>query len=138
MKLFIVTVFLLSSSLQADINADISLIEKLYRSGQIDAARKKTADFVVNNETPQGYVKIGSLFARLKKWPESVHYLEIAANRDEKNPVIWYQLGLAYHQNRQIDNAVSALRKSVSLKPAGEKAIFALGEVLELANDRYD
>ncbi|CAM6000335.1 unnamed protein product [Sphagnum balticum] len=96
------------------------------------------ARFLTANETADAYVKVGTLYARLHHWSDAVHYLEIASKRNDHSASIWYSLALVQHQNKQTDAAVSSLRKSLAISSTTEKTYSALGEILELARDKYD
>jgi len=113
-------------------------IEKLLRAHKQEDAKRQIAQYIANHENAVGYMQIGSLYARLRQWPDAVHYLDIATTRDQKNALAWYELGIAQHQNSQIDEAVASFRKSLGISSTTLKTIFALGEVLELSDDRYD
>src|ERR1700733_6809097 len=87
----------------------------------VEDAKQMIAVYLTANETAQAYVKVGNLYARLHEWSNSVHYLEIASHRSEKNASIWYELALAQHQNKQTDDAVASLRRSLTISPKAEK-----------------
>ncbi|MDZ4677335.1 MAG: tetratricopeptide repeat protein [Oligoflexia bacterium] len=116
----------------------IETAEKLYRSGRVPEAKRMIANFITNNETAKGYVEIGHLYSRMRKWPEAVHYLSIATTREPKDAQIWYELGLAQHQNKNVDESIESIRRSISLNPKKSHSVFALGEILEYAHDRYE
>ncbi len=121
-----------------DDNYSLADAEKLFHLGKVEEAKRAVSAFLADAEGENAYISVGSLFARLRRWPDSVHYLEIATNRNSKNAFAWYALGLAQHQNKNVDDAVASLRKSVSISSTTPKSILALGTILELAQDRYD
>jgi tetratricopeptide (TPR) repeat protein len=128
---------LCSASAQAADPAMVQ-VEKLIRAGQSDEAKSRIADYIKDHESAKGYIQVGDVYARLKKWDEAVHYISIATTRDENDAEAWYQLGLAQHQANQVDDAVTSLRRAISINRKWIKPVLALGEVLEYAHDRYD
>lgn len=132
----IVLTFLSSFAFGAD--DIISKSEAMLRAGKPEDAKQLIARFLTSQESAVAYEKVGSMYARLKDWPNSVHYFEIASNRNPRNAKIFYELGLAQHQNKQIEDAVSSLRKSLAISSTTAKTYLALGEILELSRDRYD
>lgn len=131
--------WILSSAPQAAaIDAPISQAESLFRAGKEDEAKRIITQYITNHENVAGYIAVGNLYARLQKWPDSVHYLSIGSERDPKSALVWYELGLAQHQNKQVDDAISSLRRSLQISSATGKTYLALGQILELAGDRYD
>jgi len=116
----------------------VSKAEGLLRAGKKEEGKQLIARYLTTQESASAYEKVGTLYARLRDWPDSVHYFEIASHRDGHNAKIFYKLGLAQHQNKQIDDAVSSLRQSLVMSSTTQKTYLALGEILELSRDRYD
>lgn len=112
--------------------------EKLFKSDQEEPAKKIVATYLTDNDGAPAYLFVGNLYARLKRWGDAVHYFEIATTRDPRNALAWYNLGLAHHQNKQVVEAVTALRKSLTISSKTPKSHLALGEILELAQERYE
>lgn len=122
-------------------NSAIRQAESLLRNGKSDEAKRVIAEFITQNEgkkSAQTYMAVGSLFARLKRWPDAIHYYQIATSRNENSAEIWYKLGIAQHQAKQVNDSVISLRKSVGISSKTEKSTMALGEVLQLAQARMD
>jgi predicted Zn-dependent protease len=138
--IFLTTVFSLGAPVYAgDIQGDLLRnAESLFRAKKSEEAEQLISKFINNNNNAQAYVQTGNLFARLKRWDDSVHYLEIAVNRKVSDALAWYELGIAQHQSKKIDSAVASMRKSISISSTTQKSVIALGEILELARDRYD
>ncbi len=133
--LFVLT---LLSSLAFGADDVISKSEGMLRAGKVEDAKQLIARFLTSQESAGAYEKVGSLYARLKDWPNSVHYFEIASKRNPRSAKIFYELGLAQHQNKQIEDAVANLRQSLIISSTTAKTYLALGEILELSRDRYD
>lgn len=127
--------FLILSFARAD---EISVAEKLVKAKSIEEAKAKITQYLIKNNTAQAQLAVGNMYARQKVWPEAVHYYEIATNREPKNALAWYQLGIAQHQNNNIDGAVVSLRQSLKLSSTTVKTYLALGEILELNKSRYE
>src|SRR5690242_1328785 len=68
--------------------------EGLLRAGKTDQAELLIAGYLTSKENAAAYIDVGNLFARLKKWDKSVHYLDIATKRNERSALAWYELGL--------------------------------------------
>ncbi|MCC6276996.1 MAG: tetratricopeptide repeat protein [Oligoflexia bacterium] len=119
-------------------DARLQLAEMQIRNKQWPQAKKNITDYLNSQETAAAYVDVGRLYARYRKWPESLHYLEIAFQRESKNPSILYDLALAQHQNKKIDESIESLRQAIRLKPKWSLPVFSLGEILELAQERYE
>ncbi len=103
-----------------------------------EEAKQLIAHFLTEQESAQAYMKVGTLYARLREWPSAVHYLDIASARNEKSSLIWYELAIAQHQNKMVDAAVTSLRRAAAISPKTEKIYWAMGEMLELSRDKYD
>jgi tetratricopeptide (TPR) repeat protein len=117
----------------------LSKAEAMIKSNKnVEDAKQMIARYLTANETADAYVKVGNLYARVREWSNSVHYLEIASKRNEKSAAIWYELGLVQHQNKETDAAVTSLRKSLAISSTTAKTYTALGEILELSRDKYD
>jgi len=138
MKLILFTlVFAVSFTVFAS-DKQIAQIEALFKRGRTDDAKIAIGKYLTADDNSKSYLAIANLYARLKKWPDAVHYYEIVTQRDKKNARGWYQLGLAYHQSGKVDDAVASLRQSLNISPKTAKTYVALGEILELAHDRLD
>jgi tetratricopeptide (TPR) repeat protein len=120
------------------IDAPLAEAEKLLRQGKTDDGKRIITTYITSHENAAGYIGVGSLYARVKWWPDSVHYLDIATKRDPKNALAWYELGLAQHQNKDVVGAIDSLRHSLRISSTTAKTYMALGQILELAGDRYD
>lgn len=112
--------------------------EKMIRTKKDAEGRELISKYLTKNDSAQSYLDVGTLFVRLKMWTDAIHYLEIATTREEKNFSAWYRLGISYHQNKQIDQAVEAFRKAEKLDKKSDFATIALGSVLELSRNRLD
>ena len=130
--------FFFSCALAASPNATLAQAEVLIRSGKTEDGKQILAHYLTQNETAAAYTEVGALYARMGRWDDSVHYFQIANKRDEKNASILFKLALALHQNKQTDQAVEALRKSIVLSDMVPRTYLAAGEILELSHDRYD
>ena len=137
LKALIVFGILFSVNVKA-VDAPIAQAEKLFRVGKIDEAKRILTTYITDHENASGYINVGNLYARLKRWPEAVHYLDIATKRDAHNALAWYELGLAQHQNKDVPAAIECLRHSLQLSSSTAKTYSALGQILELSGDRYD
>jgi len=138
MKFIFSLVFISTTSAFGAVDILLKAEAMIKAKQNVEDAKQMIARYLTAHETADAYVKVGNLYARVREWPNSVHYLEIASKRDEKNPGILYELGLAQHQNKQTDAAVTSLRRSLTLNPNSEKTYEALGEILELSRDKYD
>jgi tetratricopeptide (TPR) repeat protein len=139
LKILLATVLIFSMKHLAF--ADESLLtsaEAFFQGKKNEDAERKISQFINENNNAKAYVLVGDVFARLKRWPDAVHYYELAVNRNGRDALAWYELGIAQHQNKKTDDAVSSLRKSLAISSTTGKSILALGEVLELARDRFD
>ncbi len=137
LKALLITLILPVMAVAAE-DSEILSAEKLIKQGQIPASKNIITQYLSSHDSPAAYEKVGTLYARNKKWEDAVHYLEIASNRAQGISSIWYKLGIAYHQSHKTDDAVAAFRKALALNPKSLVTIISLGEVLEFAEDRYD
>lgn len=112
--------------------------EKLYRGNNDTKAKALITQYLSQNDGAPAYVRVGSMYARLKNWKESVHYLELAQARMPKNLDIQYRLATAYHQFGNEAEAVLTLRRILQKEPKSLRTILALGEVLELSGATTD
>jgi tetratricopeptide (TPR) repeat protein len=138
LKVWLVTLGILFSMEVLAVDELIETAEKLYRGGKVAEAKRMLATYITNNETARGYIQVGHLYARLRKWGDAVHYLSIATSREPRNAQAWYELGLAQHQNKNIDESIESIRHSITISSKTPKSVMALGEILEFAHDRYE
>lgn len=132
-----ILLFFISFLLQAR-DATVVEIEKNLQAGKVEEAKLAVGKYLTSHDEGSAYNEVGNMYARLKRWPEAVHYYEILTQREPQNPRAWYQLGLAYHQNGKVDDAVKSLRQSLNIDSKSARTYSALGEMLELAHDRLD
>jgi tetratricopeptide (TPR) repeat protein len=137
-SILLLLVFFLSGHFSNAANSTLAQAEVLIRSGKTEDGKQILARYLTQNETASAYMDVGALYARMGKWDDSVHYFQIANKRDEKNAVILFKLALAQHQNKQTDEAIESLRKSIVLNDMVPRTYLAAGEMLELSHDRYD
>ncbi len=66
---------------------------------------------------------LGQVLLRQNKYEEALVYLKQAVKFKEVDSQTYYNLGGAYYLNKQNDEALAALQKSISLNPQNELAI---------------
>ena len=134
----IATTAVIATSVYAVDENSLSTAEQLFRAKKNEEAERLISKFINSNNNAHAYVLVGNVFARLKRWPDAVHYLEISVNRNGRDALALYDLGVAQHQIKKTDDAVASLRSSIAISSTTAKSIIALGEILELARDRFD
>lgn len=134
LSLFVILLFA-TSVFAADYLAQA---EAAFLKGDASRGKQLIASYLSGSDTGETYEKVGAMFARLKKWDESVHYLEIAKNREPQVSTHYYKLGIAYHQAKKPDESVEHFRKALSINSKSIPVILALGDTLEFSGDRYD
>ncbi len=112
--------------------------EQLFRKNQTVQAKALISKYLAQKDNAEAYARVGSMYARLKNWKEAVHYLEIAQTRAPKNNSVLYRLGISYHQDGKIDDAAIQFRNALAIKPKNLFYVFALGELLEMADLNTD
>lgn len=126
---------LFTVTLRAD---EIGEAEVLFKHKKEAQAKEKIAAYLSKNDSVLAYEKTGALYSRLQNWAEAVHYFQIAHNRQQNNSAIKYKLGIAYHQNKQLEKSVDMLRAAIQLDQKFLKAVFALADIMESAGDSYE
>lgn len=96
------------------------------------------AQYLATNDSTGAHMTVGHLFMRLKMWPDAAHYYEIVTKRKDRHAKAWYLLGLAYHQQKKINEAIEALQKSLGISSKTRRTYDALGEALELNRTRHE
>ena len=99
------------------------LISKLVDGGKLDEAMefllplyKLKPDFFATKW-------LGQVLLKQNKHKEAMVYLQQAVRFKEADSQTWYNLGGAYFLNKQNDEAIAALQKSISLNPQNRLAI---------------
>lgn len=75
-----------------------------------------------NNNASDVYVYRGAYYIQQEKDKNAIPELEKAIKLDEKNEYAYYYLGLAYYHTGQAQEAVTALKKFLSLAPNAPEA----------------
>ena len=73
----------------------------------------------VNDKAAISMYWLGFSYLKLNRLNESIEWLQNAATQDSANPSVFMALGLAYGNNRSLDQAETALRTAYQLGGAG-------------------
>ncbi len=73
----------------------------------------------VNDKAPTSMYALGVAYLKLKRFNESIEWLQNAATQDAGNPNVHLMLGLAYGNINSLDQAETALRTAYQLGGAG-------------------
>jgi tetratricopeptide (TPR) repeat protein len=75
--------------------------------------------------------RMGECYLDLKEWSLAVEYLQNAKNIDENVvPELYYQLGVAYHRNNQLDNASEAFNTYLPKSKKKDREIYDVNTML--------
>ena len=72
------------------------------------------------------YFKLGNLYFRQGLYTESEFFYKKALDMDDKNPNLYYSIGVLYRQNRRRAEAISMFRESLKIDNSYKPAIDAL------------
>lgn len=73
----------------------------------------------VNDKAAISMYWLGFAYLKLNRFAEAIEWLQNAAAQDSANPSVFLALGLAYGNNRSLDQAETALRTAYQLGGAG-------------------
>ena len=82
--------------------------------------------------TPEQWFQEGNKFSAQGKFEEAVKAYEKSITGNALSPVAHYNMGIAYKNLGQLDNATTSLEKSVELEPVNMEARVTLGNVYNL------
>ena len=74
----------------------------------------------------QAHYSLGLLAEDRKRLPEAIRSLERAAGYWTDNPRIPYNLGIAYWQSGNFDQAIKALKQSIDMQPDNPEFVQSL------------
>jgi protein O-mannosyl-transferase len=69
---------------------------------------------------------LGAIYAVKGDWQSAEKYFEIVTRREQYNPDWYYNLGLAYVQNKKFDKAIIPLQKALKINPNLAKIYYPL------------
>ena len=72
------------------------------------------------------YFKLGNLYFRQGLYKESEFFYKKALDIDDKNPNLYYNIGVLYRQNRRIAEAIIMFREALKIDNSYKQAIDAL------------
>lgn len=72
---------------------------------------------------------IGFLYANAHDYPAAISAYQTCISLNDTNPEVHKNLGLAYRQNNQIENAIISFQRSAELYPEGFDAVVSLAQI---------
>lgn len=71
----------------------------------------------LNSASPDGEICLGMLFNSTGEYEKAAQHLELAVKLDPGRDETYHELALAYEGSQRLDNAESALRRAIALRP---------------------
>jgi tetratricopeptide (TPR) repeat protein len=108
------------------------LISKLVDGGKLDEAMEFLVPLYKLKPDYFATKWLGQVLLKQNKYKEALNYLQQAVRFKEVDSQTFYNLGGAYYLNKQNDEALSALQKSINLNPQNRLAINFYNQLYEL------
>jgi tetratricopeptide (TPR) repeat protein len=123
------------SYFQADMNFKLGKFEKAIQTGQTAMAKSNALEKSELNKI------IGESYFNLKQYDKAIPYLkEYKGKKGRWNNTDFYQLGYAYYQQKDYENAISQFNKIIDGKDfVAQNAYYHLGKVIskQTGNSRH-
>lgn len=99
------------------------LITKMVEGNKLDQAMKFLIKLHQIKPDYFSYKWLGQVYLKMNNSVTALKYLKEAVNFKDADYQTWYNLGGAYFLNKQNDEAIKALQKSINLNPQNKLAI---------------
>ncbi|MEI6901179.1 MAG: tetratricopeptide repeat protein, partial [Bacteroidota bacterium] len=117
--------------------AKINLAILYYQEGKVDPAEELFLDLIKNHpEAQDGYYYLALLYGEQKKYPEAISLLETASTKSNRNPRVFYNLGLLYQMTNQYTKCENSFLKGLQLEPCNFDLLYAMFVFQTKQNDK--
>ena len=110
----------------------VNALVTLYHQGKFLLILEKEKQFVSLYQDSVDIINIfGSANIALQNYKKAITNFNKAIRINPNVPAIYYNLGLAYHHNGNMDNAIQNYKKAIDLKPDYDEAFCNMGMSLD-------
>ena len=111
---------------------------KLHQSGDLPGAAQAYQAFLKRHpESVEAHSNLGAVYARLGRYQDAIEQYMQALDRDDQNPGVRFNLGVAYYDSAQIAKASAEFEKVVAASPENKNAAILLSDCrLRMGEDK--
>jgi len=107
-----------------------------HRAGRLDRAERAYRTIIADDpDNPDALNLLGVVAGQNGRPDEAIEHLRHAARLGRRNPLYYYNLGLAYQSAERMAEAVAAFRRALRIKPDHVEALMSLGAALLAGGD---